>query len=61
MDLLPEGRRREAFAALIAAQDGGLSVPASREKVAGEFGITAEQVEQIEKEGLKAQWPPLEE
>ena len=57
---LPEERRREVFAALVAAQDGGLSVLASREKVAGENGLSAEQLQAIEKEGLKAQWPPLD-
>lgn len=58
-DTMPEDRRREVFAALAAAQDGGLSVLASREKVAGDNGLTAEQLQAIEKEGLKAQWPPL--
>ena len=59
-DTLTEDRRREIFAALVAAQDGGLSVLASREQVAAEHGLTAKQLEKIEKEGLKAQWPPLD-
>ncbi len=58
---LPEDRRKEMFAALVAAQDGGLDVAASRKKVAAEFGVTAKQVEKVEKEGLDAQWPPLGE
>jgi hypothetical protein len=57
---LPEERRREVFAALVAAQDGGLSVVASREKVAGEQGISLEDLQKIEKEGLAHQWPPLD-
>ena len=32
---------------LVAAQDGGLSVAASRQKVAGEFGLSLETVEVI--------------
>lgn len=56
----PEERRRQVFAALVAAQDDGLSVSASREKVAAEQGINTDQLQQIEKEGLKFQWPPLD-
>jgi hypothetical protein len=59
-DTLSEERRREVFAALVAAQDTGLSVAASRKQVAAEHAITAKQVENIEKEGLEAQWPPLD-
>jgi hypothetical protein len=59
-DTLPEDRRKEIFAALVAAQDGGLGVPASRETVATEHGLTVAQLEEIEKEGLKLQWPPLD-
>jgi hypothetical protein len=58
-DTLPEKRRREVFAALVAAQDTGLSIAASRKQVAAEHAITAK-VENIEKEGLEAQWPPLD-
>ena len=56
---LPEEGRKELFAALVAAQDGGLGVAASRKKVAAEYGLTPKQVEEIEREGLDAQWPPL--
>jgi hypothetical protein len=59
-ETLPEERRRELFAALVAAQDEGLGVVASREKVTAEHGITTEQLQEIEREGLKAQWPPLD-
>jgi hypothetical protein len=60
-DTLPIERRREVFLALVAAQDGGLGVLASREKVANEQGISARDLLKIEKEGLQNQWPPLEE
>jgi hypothetical protein len=60
-DTLPVSRRREVFLALVAAQDGGLSVLASREKVATEQGVSAKDLLKIEKEGLQNQWPPLDE
>lgn len=51
--------RRTIFAALVAAQDEGHSVPASRELVAARFGVSVEQVQAIEREGLDRGWPPL--
>jgi hypothetical protein len=57
---LTEDRRREVFAALVAAQDTGLDVASSRKQVARENGLTVKQVEKIEKEGLDGQWPPLD-
>ena len=58
---LPEDLRRAAFAALIAAQDGGVSVAASRTRVARAFGLTDDQVREVEREGIDGQWPPLAE
>ena len=52
-------RRREVFAALVAAQDAGLGVAASRQQVAAQYGLTTKTMEKIENEGLDAQWPPL--
>lgn len=60
-DPLPEDRRREIFAALVSAQDGGLSVATSRLQVAADQNVNAEQLCDIEQEGLAAQWPPLGE
>ena len=56
---LPETRRMEIFAALVQAQDSGLSVALSRETVAEQFGIDADLVRAIEEEGLDNEWPPL--
>jgi len=56
---LPEDRRRSVFAALVAAQDEGQAVAASRESVAAQFELTTDQVQDIEREGLENQWPPL--
>lgn len=57
---IPVERRREVFATLVAAQDTGLDVAASRKQVAAQFGLPAKTIEKIEKEGLEAQWPPFD-
>lgn len=57
---LPEDLRKEAFATLVRVQDDGVSVKESRAAVAGRFALTAEQVEQVEREGLDKKWPPLD-
>ena len=57
---IPVAQRREVFAALVAAQDTGLDVAASRKQVAAQFGLTAKTMEKIENEGLDSQWPPLD-
>ena len=56
---LPEPRRRELFAALVAAQDEGLGVKQSRETVAARFGVGPETVAEVEEEGLDKAWPPF--
>lgn len=56
---LTEQRRRELFAALVAAQDEGLSVRESRETIARRFGVDPETVAEIEDEGLDGKWPPI--
>jgi hypothetical protein len=58
---LPEATRREIFLALVQAQDGRLSVLASREKVSRHFRVTLRAIKRIEDEGLAGQWPPLED
>jgi hypothetical protein len=56
---LSEERRREIFAALVAAQDRGVPVAESRREVAEQFSVTADAMSQIEREGMDNQWPPL--
>jgi hypothetical protein len=56
---LPESVRQDIFRALVEAQDGGLSVEASRRHVAERFSVTEGQVRQIEREGMENDWPPL--
>jgi hypothetical protein len=56
---LPEDRRRVVFAALVEAEDRGAPVRMARACVAVRFGISAEQMRCIEREGLDRHWPPL--
>jgi DNA-directed RNA polymerase sigma subunit (sigma70/sigma32) len=56
---LPETRRKEIFMALVRTQDKRVGVARSRQVVAGEFGVSVEQIRQIEEEGLDGEWPPL--
>ena len=57
--LPPEERRKEIFAALVDAQDRGLSVHASKQEVLARFGVTWDMVQRIEREGMDNDWPPL--
>ena len=57
---LPEPQRKEIFRALVDAQDQEMPVDVSRQVVAERFGLSEEQVRQIEREGLDNDWPPLE-
>jgi hypothetical protein len=56
---LPQDRRKEIFQALVDAQDHEMSVAQSRSLIAERFGVSENQVRQIEREGIEAQWPPL--
>ena len=56
---IAEEQRKAIFLALVEAQDRGANVPESRREVAGQFGITEQQVQLIEREGLALNWPPL--
>jgi hypothetical protein len=56
---IPLGRRQDIFRALVAAQDGGISVPDSLQDVAQKFGVTEAEVRRVVREGLDGEWPPL--
>jgi hypothetical protein len=58
-ELPPEARRKEIFFALVEAQDQDVGVVRSRQVVAQRFGVSEQQVRQIEQEGLDHEWPPL--
>jgi DNA-directed RNA polymerase sigma subunit (sigma70/sigma32) len=57
---LSQERRKEIFLALVDAQDREMDVPQSRRLMAQHFGVSENQVRQIEREGMDNQWPPLE-
>ncbi len=59
-DVLSELRRKEIFLALVEAQDHEMSVPDSRRAVAERFGVSVNDILQIEREGMDNNWPPLE-
>jgi len=59
IDRLTDDRRREIFAALVAAQDEGVPVARSRDQVAARYGVTRDVVAAIEREGMDNEWPPL--
>ena len=52
-------RQRAVFAAIVAAQDGGASVAASRASVGLRYQVTVSQARAIEREGVEKGWPPL--
>jgi len=54
-----EARRKEIFLALVEVQDQDVGVVRSRQVVAQRFGVSEQQVRQIEQEGLDQEWPPL--
>jgi hypothetical protein len=56
---LPEPRRKELFLALVDAQDHDVPVAQSRRLIAERFGVSEQQVREIEREGLDNGWPPL--
>ena len=57
--VLTDAAKRAAFVAVIALQDQGYTVSASRAAVAGKFLVTPDVVRQVEREGITKQWPPL--
>ncbi len=58
MARLSQEERMEIFLALVKAQDE-MPVVRSRKVVAERFGVSEQQLRQIEREGLEGNWPPL--
>ena len=56
---LSEARRKQIFLALVQVQDQGVRVAESRKIIARRFGVSENQVRQIEEQGLEGGWPPL--
>ena len=56
---LSEPLRRDIFAALVDAQDDGVDVAESRRSVAARFGVSEQDVREVEREGSDKDWPPV--
>lgn len=56
---LQEEKRREIFRALVELQDEGFATDLSRARIADQFNIKVGEVQDIEREGLSNDWPPL--
>jgi hypothetical protein len=59
IEQISEDRRREIFAAIVEAQDDNTDVVRCRQLIAFRFGLNDTQIEQIEKQGIEGDWPPL--
>jgi hypothetical protein len=55
-----EERRKEIFLALVNAQDQHVSVTDSRRWIEERFSVSESQLREIEREGMRNQWPPLD-
>ncbi len=56
---LREEQRKEAFRMLVQLQDEGSAAEQSRVAVAAQFSINVRDVQNVEREGITKQWPPL--
>jgi hypothetical protein len=57
---LSEPVRQEIFAALVEAQDQEMRVAESRREISRRYGISEEDLSEIEREGLQNDWPTFE-
>ncbi|MBI3864850.1 MAG: hypothetical protein HY290_23485 [Planctomycetia bacterium] len=58
-EALREEQRKEVFRALVELQDGGCAAEQSRIWVAAQFCINVREMQEVEREGITKQWPPL--
>jgi DNA-binding XRE family transcriptional regulator len=56
---ISELQRMEIFKALVDCQDHRIPVEMSREVVAARYGITEQQILEIERDGIENNWPLL--
>jgi hypothetical protein len=56
---LSEQLSKEIFLALVEEQDAGASPAVSKEIVAKRFGISQNELAEVERQGLNFTWPPL--
>jgi hypothetical protein len=57
---LREEKRKDAFRVLVELQDEGLTTQQSRVQVAAQFSINVREMQNVEREGISKQWPPLQ-
>ena len=58
-ETLDEEIRKKVFLALVKLQDEGCSTEESRIKIAEQFSIDVSEVQDVEREGIAKDWPPL--
>jgi hypothetical protein len=58
-DLPPDEKRKEIFRALVELQDQGCATEPSRIRIADQFRISVSEVQDVEREGITNNWPPL--
>ena len=56
---LLEEKRKDVFRMLVELQDEGHTTEDSRLRVAAQFSINMREVQNVEREGIARQWPPL--
>ena len=56
-----EDDRRAIFAALVEAQGRTRFLRQAKQEVLAQFGVPRSIVEEIEREGMNNEWPPLDE
>jgi hypothetical protein len=56
-----EDDRRVVFAALVEAQGRTRSLRKAKQEVLAQFGVTWSIIDEIEREGMNNEWPPLDE
>ena len=55
----PKKKRQEVFEALVALQDQGMSLHESRNVICKRFALSQHELMDIEREGIREDWPPL--
>jgi hypothetical protein len=56
-----EDRRRAIFAALVEAENRTRSLRKAKQELQTLFGVSQSVVDEIEREGMNNEWPPLDE
>jgi hypothetical protein len=57
---IDEETKMAVFFQVVSAEDAGVASSDARRQAAEQFGLTLEEVRDIEEEGIENSWPPLE-